>query len=932
MTRRSLRLCLCFLVAITLSTPGLRAQGPSGRIFQPTGNTVAIYEFNEFPGLNDGDPIPSGTTVPDLSGGNLNAIVEANEPGDLRMSPGDPAFEQEPGTNKEVQRPNFMSHQARIVVNDDQDAFEMEAADDFSIELYVNRENIVGSANWGILAGTWHSRNLLDDSVGDPDNNGVWYGYGLIRNDIAGNPGAGGEWSWVFSPVVDGVPRMGFGQAPEQALPFFDIPEGRHYVVLTVDRVNQVAIAYVDGEMVSQRSLPPEWAFTTPDGYDHARFMMFAGEDDASRGAYRGSPAGTNLDAVRVQRISLTPDEVLETWDNIQSGVPSPPVDSAVRAIVSASRTNVVVGQCVSLNGGGSSAGEGQTITKYEWKVGDGPFEEGTSTREVSFDAVSAAGVPVLLRVTNSASATSTARVNIVVENAPLLAQIAVTLDGRPLPGNTIIVPLGSVLALDGTGSATQVPAGALSCPISAGLPVEDIPVTEYRWDLDGIPITIEDMRASFDTAPYNTLGEFTIALSVRNAAGLLSPRATVRVVVADSGGNTVVFHNTEDTIVRFEFNDIPDVEYGSPIPTGTVVTDLSGNGLDGVVEANDTGDLVLNAGNPIYDSPPGSNPEVDRTGGGAARIAINDDGDAFEMGPETDFSVELYVNRETVTGGANWGILAGTWHSRNLLDDVVGDPDNNGAWYGYGLIRNDIVGNPGAGGEWSWVFSPVVDGIPRIGFGQAPEQALPFFDIPGGRHYVVLSVDRVSQLAIAYVDGAEVSRRTLPPEWSFTTPNGYEHARFLLFSGEDDPTRGAYRASPTGTHIDSVRVQGVALPAEEVLANWENILSGAGANPPTEPPGTRFHRGDADDNGALQLTDALRVLGFLFLGLPAPTCLDSGDADDNGALQLTDALQILGFLFLGGPPPAPPGPPGDACGIDPTMEDELDCVSYTSC
>jgi hypothetical protein len=111
------------------------------------------------------------------------------------------------------------------------------------------------------------------------------------------------------------------------------------------------------------------------------------------------------------------------------------------------------------------------------------------------------------------------------------------------------------------------------------------------------------------------------------------------------------------------------------------------------------------------------------------------------------------------------------------------------------------------------------------------------------------------------------------------------------------------------------------AVAAEIIL--W--LLQGSGPSTPL------FHRGDADDNGALQLTDALRVLGFLFLGQPAPTCLDAGDADDNGTLQLTDALRVLGFLFLGGPPPAPPGPPGEACGSDPT-EDELGCDSYTSC
>ncbi|HVR75479.1 MAG TPA: hypothetical protein VMT52_14180, partial [Planctomycetota bacterium] len=92
------------------------------------------------------------------------------------------------------------------------------------------------------------------------------------------------------------------------------------------------------------------------------------------------------------------------------------------------------------------------------------------------------------------------------------------------------------------------------------------------------------------------------------------------------------------------------------------------------------------------------------------------------------------------------------------------------------------------------------------------------------------------------------------------------------------------------------------------------------------------FHRGDADDNGDLQITDAVRILGFLFLGSPAPPCLEAADADDNGSLQLTDAVRILGFLFLGGPPPEPPGPPGEACGTDPEGSPDLGCDNYSSC
>ncbi len=110
-------------------------------------------------------------------------------------------------------------------------------------------------------------------------------------------------------------------------------------------------------------------------------------------------------------------------------------------------------------------------------------------------------------------------------------------------------------------------------------------------------------------------------------------------------------------------------------------------------------------------------------------------------------------------------------------------------------------------------------------------------------------------------------------------------------------------------------------------LDDIEVTADGGGVISPT------FHRGDADDNGQLQLTDAVRILGFLFLGQAPPTCLDAADADDNGVLQLTDAVRILGFLFLGQAPPAPPGPPDQPCGTDVGAEDpDLGCASYTKC
>ncbi len=83
------------------------------------------------------------------------------------------------------------------------------------------------------------------------------------------------------------------------------------------------------------------------------------------------------------------------------------------------------------------------------------------------------------------------------------------------------------------------------------------------------------------------------------------------------------------------------------------------------------------------------------------------------------------------------------------------------------------------------------------------------------------------------------------------------------------------------------------------------------------------FRRGDADENGALEITDAVLTLGFLFQGAPTSLdCPDAADADDSGALDLTDPIAVLNYLFLAGPaPPAPFPEPGP----DPTG-DPFDC------
>jgi hypothetical protein len=59
-----------------------------------------------------------------------------------------------------------------------------------------------------------------------------------------------------------------------------------------------------------------------------------------------------------------------------------------------------------------------------------------------------------------------------------------------------------------------------------------------------------------------------------------------------------------------------------------------------------------------------------------------------------------------------------------------------------------------------------------------------------------------------------------------------------------------------------------------------------------------------------------------------APPCLDAADTNDDGAVDIGDAIAVLSHLFAGaGPLPDPFG----ECGVDPTV-DELGCASYELC
>jgi hypothetical protein len=70
-------------------------------------------------------------------------------------------------------------------------------------------------------------------------------------------------------------------------------------------------------------------------------------------------------------------------------------------------------------------------------------------------------------------------------------------------------------------------------------------------------------------------------------------------------------------------------------------------------------------------------------------------------------------------------------------------------------------------------------------------------------------------------------------------------------------------------------------------------------------------------------------LLTNLFAGGSNPTCDDAADANDDGNIDVSDIISILSFQFNGG---SPPPPPFANCGVDPTVNDGLGCILYSTC
>jgi hypothetical protein len=84
---------------------------------------------------------------------------------------------------------------------------------------------------------------------------------------------------------------------------------------------------------------------------------------------------------------------------------------------------------------------------------------------------------------------------------------------------------------------------------------------------------------------------------------------------------------------------------------------------------------------------------------------------------------------------------------------------------------------------------------------------------------------------------------------------------------------------------------------------------------------GHLFVRGNVNQDGGIDIADAISILQYLFADRAAPSCMDAADANDDETVNIADPIRLLGWLFGGDAPLPPPR----TCGADPGGE-FLDC------
>jgi hypothetical protein len=234
-------------------------------------------------------------------------------------------------------------------------------------------------------------------------------------------------------------------------------------------------------------------------------------------------------------------------------------------------------------------------------------------------------------------------------------------------------------------------------------------------------------------------------------------------------------------------------------------------------------------------------------------------------------------------------------------------------------------------GKQYFWQVVPRDAGGPRCQGGSCPSGCCPVWSFTTREQ----AAPAISPAAPVPPDGAKDIELTPRLSWSGGNAIGYS---VYLWPADGDRPAAAVGAGIASNGLD---ISDALRP--DTTYRW--MVLALGSTPAEDAPGptwtfsTRkgasFHRADPDSSGTTDISDAIALFGFLFLGGDRPACMESADINNDGLLDITDGVVVLLYLFLGGEPPAPPGPTASPCGPDPDPEGsaaDIGCVEYGAC
>jgi hypothetical protein len=161
----------------------------------------------------------------------------------------------------------------------------------------------------------------------------------------------------------------------------------------------------------------------------------------------------------------------------------------------------------------------------------------------------------------------------------------------------------------------------------------------------------------------------------------------------------------------------------------------------------------------------------------------------------------------------------------------------------------------------------------------------------------------------ISPIGGDTVTTPTPTLTWSGTSGGGSPEYYALQLS--DDPlfSGGSLLVDETGL-VDTAYTLVDSLPAPGTYYWRVNHYDQAG-NESGFTTGNfdyiEYLCGDADGDLAINISDAVYLINYIFKGGPAPNPLEAGDVNLDGAVNVADAVYLINYIFKGGPPPCEP-------------------------